>query len=61
METIKEAIMREEGITAQQANRIIAEAKREVYLLQLEGCFIEEDFMKEWFSYLHVDYITQLI
>jgi ribosomal protein L7/L12 len=59
MGTIKEVLMRRDGMTAEEANDLIEDARNDLHERLAEG-EMPEDICQEWFG-LEPDYITELM
>jgi hypothetical protein len=59
MRTIKEILMDRDGMTAQAADDLIADAKRDLFQ-RLEDGEMPEDICEEWFG-LEPDFIFELM
>jgi len=60
METIKEVLMKRDGMSEADADDLIAVAKMELYFLLDEECLDDAEFCMEWFG-LEPDYMMELI
>jgi len=59
METIKDVLMRRDGLTAQEANDFITEARADLNKRLADGEY-PDDICEEWFG-LEPDYVYELM